>query len=148
MTTAHPQPKLSNTYHLRLVLRRLKKMFNAYFFSLLSTNLRWYVFESFGCGCAVVMNFLYSSISFGWQTDAINSGINNHQNRLFAIFSDQIIDGDIVWMQFRTCVIPSKDSLFSVDLLEHCIHLLKVLVIKVPNRRVFFIFIKRNRKGI
>ena len=51
-------------------------------------------------------------------------------------------------MKFWSRVVPSDDPLPGVDLLEHCGHVLQVLVIKVPDLSILVVLVKRNGERV
>lgn len=91
-----------------------------------------------------------TSVRFRGQADVPGLGVDDDQDgsRRGAISLDQVVDEDVVLMELRPCVIPTHDSLFSVDLLEHVVHVLEVLVIQEPDVPVLFVLVERKREGI
>lgn len=55
-------------------------MLNTYFLSLFSTNFTRYMFKSFGCRRAIIMNFFNSPVSFSGQAQILRGSINNDQH--------------------------------------------------------------------
>ena len=47
--------------------------------------------------------------------------------------TDQVVDFDVVLVELGTGVVPADDPLPGVDLLEHGVHDLQVLVVQEPD---------------
>lgn len=99
-----------------------QQMLDTNFFSLFGSNLTRDVFEGLRCGRSVLMNLLNGNVCFSRQAQVLWLSIDDHQNGIWAVAAKQLIDCDVVLMQFGAGVIPSHDSLAGIHLLEHTVH--------------------------
>lgn len=70
--------------------------------------------------------------------------VDDNEERVGRVSFEQLVDLEIACAQLGARVIPADQLLARVDLLEHIVHSLDVVVVNEPHRRVLLIFLKRN----
>jgi hypothetical protein len=145
-----------------------QKMFYADLFSFLGANFTGNVLEGFGGGGAIlyhtssnnaetkcisikyIVDFFSCSIGFSRQSKLPGLGIDDHQNRVGTVASDQFINSDIILVQLGARVVPAHNLFTGVHLLEHAVHVLQVVVVQEPHRPVLVVLVKGhcNRERI
>ena len=60
-----------------------------------------------------IVDFFHGDVGLGRQAEIFRFGVDDNQNGVGMVLSHQFIDGDIIAMQFGTCVIPADDTFTS-----------------------------------
>ena len=63
-------------------------------------------------------------------------------------WTNQVVDSDVVLVELGTGVVPADDPLPGVDLLEHGVHDLQVLVVQEPDLWVSLFFVEGNSERV
>ena len=93
-----------------------KQVLDADLFRFFGADLRRDVLEGFGGGGAVVVNFLDGAVSLGGKPDVLQLDVDDHEDRLGTVVSDQVVDEDVVLVELGSRVVPPDDLLLRVDL--------------------------------
>lgn len=70
--------------------------------------------------------------------------VYDDQQRVRRVSLEQIVDLQVACSQLRPRVIPSYQLLPRVDLLEHVVHALDIVVVKKPDGWILVVLLKRN----
>merc|ERR1719430_1553896 len=125
------------------VLNISQQMLNTNLLCFLCTNLSSNMLECFVRRTSIIVDFFHHFISFSGQSNPSGLRVDNNQNTVGAVLPDQVVDQDIILVELRTSMIPSNNTLLSIHLSEHVVHILKVLMIQEP-----YVLIKGNCKAV
>lgn len=91
-----------------------------------------------------ILNFFNSKICVGGYADFSRLDVDDHQQRVWCISLEKLIDFKIRGSELWASMIPSYELLLGVDLLEHIIHRFDEVVVQEPDRGVLLIFLEGN----
>ena len=96
------------------------------------------------------MNLIITSVRLCGQSNVSGLGVNNNEDGAGrgAVPLHQIVDQDVVLVQFGPGVIPAHDPLLGIDLLEHVVHMLQVFVVQEPDVSVLLVLVEGQSERI
>lgn len=83
-------------------------------------------------GDRYIFNLLDGKISVCWYADFLRLHIYDDQKRVRSVPFEELVDLQVGCSQLRSRVIPSYKLFSSVDLFEHVVHRLDIVVVQKP----------------
>jgi hypothetical protein len=91
-----------------------------------------------------VLDLVNSKVGIGWYADILGLNVDDDEKGVGCVTLEQLVDFQIRGAQLWASVVPSDELLAGVDLLEHVVHGLNVVVVKEPHGRVLLILLERH----
>lgn len=96
------------------------------------------------CRKTNIFDLFHREVGICRHTSLLWLYIDDNQQWIRGIFLEELVDLQIGGPQFWSRVVPAYALLPRIDLFEHIVHRLDIVVIKEPHRRILLIFFERN----
>ena len=61
-------------------------------------------------------NLIHGDVGVSWKSEILGLGINDNQDTIVSVVLENLVDFDVVGMEFRSGMVPSHDLLPGVNL--------------------------------
>lgn len=97
-----------------------------------------------GCSTTYVLDLLDRKVCICGNARLLWLDVNNDEEGVWCVSLEQLVDLEIRCAQLGAGVVPSDQLLSGVDLLEHVVHALDVVVVQEPHGWVLLVLFKGN----